>query len=103
MAEIEELQKKIEMQSKFQQLKVDVDASASGLDHVYQQDQHGVRTNKKSDADRDQNEPLFTFTSGFDKADKQELRDTQDALDQERAKYRETIETLQERVAELQE
>ena len=44
--EIEELQKKLEMQSKFQQLKVDVDESADGLMRVYHQDQHGVRTHK---------------------------------------------------------
>lgn len=59
-------------------MKVDVDASNNSISQIYQKDQHGVRTNRKSEVDPVlvENEPLFTFTSGFDKVEKQDLRDT---------------------------
>ena len=63
------------------------------------------KTEKKSKDDGEilVKEPLFTFASGFNAADRQSLRDSGPlSLDREHIKYEQTIDELRGKISELQ-
>ena len=63
------------------------------------------KTEKKSKDDGEilVKEPLFTFASGFNAADRQSLRDSGPlSLDKEHIKYEQTIDELRGKISELQ-
>ena len=65
--------KKIDMQSKFQQLKCDVDASLESINKrqvIEQVDMKRTEKKIKDDGEILIKEPIFTFASGFNVADR---------------------------------
>ena len=93
------------MQGKFQQLKCDVDASLESSRLRPQSEQVPLKkTERKSKDDGDivVKEPILTFASGFNAADRQSLRDSGPlSIERDHIKYEQTIDELKGKITEL--